>query len=143
MSNPASDPVSGPVSDGRTKIYKLSADGGEFPVGYIGPDSIIYKLRWDEGRPIGRIDEGGRVFRRTTHDERELGTFTPGGKVYSHGLFEGGTIGWVDPDGVVVQAGLILGEEEVGRCEGPAAMAAGAALLLLFLPDEAEANRRQ
>jgi len=72
-----------------------------------------------------------------------LGYFTPDGQVHSHGLFEGGAIGWVDPDGVVVQAGLILGEEEVGRGEGPQWLAAGAALLLLFLPDDAETDRRE
>lgn len=129
--------------EGRTTIRKLTADGSEIVVGYIGSDQVIYKLRWDEGRPVGRVDGDGRVFRRTAHDERELGYFTPQGKVYSHGLFEGGNIGWVDPDGVVVQAGLILGEEEVGSSDGPWPQAAGAALLLLFLPDEAEEDRRQ
>jgi hypothetical protein len=127
---------------GRTTIYKLTADGAELPVGYIGDDDGVYRLQRGEGRMVGRIDAGRRLFRRTAHDERELGYFTPHGKVYSHGLFEGGAIGWVDPDGVVVQAGLILGEEEVGRGEGPALHAAGAALLLLFLPDDAEDNRR-
>lgn len=134
----------------RTTIRKLTADGSETAIGYIGGDGVIYKLRWGEGKPIGRVDGSvdgsvdgkGRVFRRTTHDERELGYFTPQGKVYSNGLFEGGAIGWVDPDGVVVQAGLILGEEEVGIGEGPHLYAAGAALLLLFLPDDAEENRR-
>jgi hypothetical protein len=62
--------------------------------------------------------------------------------VRSHGLFEGGELGWVDPDGVVNRGGLILGEEEVGRVEGPAAAAAAAALLLFFLPEEAEFVRR-
>ena len=42
-----------------------------------------------------------------------------------------------------MQAGLILGEEEVGTSEGPQPYAAGAALLLLFFPDDAEENRRQ
>jgi hypothetical protein len=126
----------------RTTISRLLADGSEVVIGYVGPDAVIYKLRWDEGRPIGRIDDQRRIYRRTAHDERELGYFTPQGQVHSHGLFEGGAIGWVDPDGVVVQAGLILGEEEVGRCEGPALFAGGAALLLLFLPDDAEASRR-
>jgi hypothetical protein len=133
----------GAETDGeRTTIRKLIADGSEIALGFIGSDQVIYKLRWGEGKPIGRIDDEGRVFRRTAHDERELGYFTPQGKVYSHGLFEGGTIGWVDSDGVVVQAGLILGEEEVGSSTGPWPYAAGAALLLLFLPDEAEENRR-
>ena len=60
----------------------------------------------------------------------------------SHGLFEGGELGWVDPDGVVNQGGLIIAEEEVGRVEGPWPEAAAAALLLLFLPDDAEENKR-
>jgi hypothetical protein len=130
------------VDDGRTTIRKFTADGSENIIGYIGSDWVIYKLRWDEGQPVGRIDDEGRVFRRTAHDERELGYFTPQGKVYSHGLFEGGAVGWVDPDGVVVRAGLILGEEEVGSSNGPWPQAAGAALLLLFLPDDAEESRR-
>lgn len=131
-----------------TTIRKRTADGSEYALGYVAPDPngspdlIIYKARWGEGQPIGRIDATGRLFRRTAHDERELGEVTPEGRVRSHGLFEGGYIGWTDPDGVVVQAGLILGEEEVGAVDGPAPFAAGAALLLLFLPDEAEENRR-
>ena len=51
----------------------------------------------------------------------------PAGQIRSHGLFEGGELGWVEADGVVVQAGLILGEEEVGRVEGPDQGAAAAA----------------
>jgi hypothetical protein len=128
--------------DGRTTIRKLTGDGSAVAVGYIGSDRIIYKLRWGEGTPVGRIHPDGRVFRRTAHDERELGYFTPQGRVYSNGLFEGGMIGWVDLDGVVVQGGLILGEEEVGSSDGPWPQAAGAALLLLFLPDDAEESRR-
>ena len=130
------------ATDGRTTIRKLTADGGEIAIGYIGSDGVIYKLRWGEGQPVGRVDGDGHIFRRTAHDERELGYFTPQGRVYSNGLFEGGALGWVDPDGVVVQAGLILGEEEVGTGDGPQLHAAGAALLLLFLPDDAEENRR-
>jgi hypothetical protein len=132
----------GASAEGRTTIRKLTAGGSEIDIGYIGSDGVIYKLRWGEGQPVGRVDGDGRVFRRTTHDERELGYFTPQGRVYSNGIFEGGALGWVDPDGVVVQAGLILGEEEVGTSEGPQPYAAGAALLLLFLPDDAEENRR-
>jgi YD repeat-containing protein len=124
----------------RTAIYKITSDGNEIALGYIGPDLGIYRLTWDEGRLVGRVDTAGRVFRKTTYDERELGVFTPDRRVRSHGLFEGGDLGWVYPDGVVVQAGLILGEEEVGRVDGPQEIAAGAALLLLFLPDDAEAN---
>jgi len=130
----------------QTRILKLSTYGEE-SLGYIGADQGIYKLRWGEGRLVGRIeqnapDQEGLVFRKTAHDERELGHFTAAGQIYSHGLFEGGVLGWVDPDGVVVQGGLILGEEEVGRVEGPQPAAAAAALLLLFLPDDAEANKR-
>ena len=125
----------------RTTIRKRVADGMEITIGYLGADGVIYKRAGSERRPAGRIDAQNRVFRRTAYDERELGYFEPSGHVHSHGLFEGGAIGWVDPDGVVVQAGLILGEEEVGSCEGPQLVAAGAALLLLFLPDNAEENR--
>jgi hypothetical protein len=131
------------MTGGRTTIFKRLADGGELAVGYVAPDGGICKLRWDEGRLVGRVDERRRIFRRTTHDERELGYFSEAGQVHSHGLFEGGAIGWVEGDGVVVQAGLILGEEEVGRSEGPDLYAAGAALLLLFLPDDFEESRRQ
>ena len=125
-----------------THIFKLTPYG-EAQLGYLDGDQIIYKLRWEQGSAVGRVDDQGRIFRKTAHDERELGRFTTSGQVYSHGLFEGGALGWVDPDGVVVQGGLILGEEEVGRVEGPQAAAAAAALLLLFLPDDAEANKRQ
>lgn len=125
----------------QTKIFKLSQHGEE-QLGYLGPDQVIYKVRWEAGIPVGRVDDQGQIFRKTAHDERELGRFTANGQIYSHGLFEGGALGWVDPDGVVVQGGLILGEEEVGRVEGPQPAAAAAALLLLFLPDDAEANKR-
>lgn len=126
---------------GKTEIYKFSADG-EALLGYIDTDQRIYKLRWGAGVAIGRVDPQGRVFRTTRYDERELGQIHATGQVHSHGLFEGGAIGWVDPDGVVVQGGLILGEEEVGRVVGPASGVAGAALLLLFLPEAAELDRQ-
>jgi hypothetical protein len=124
----------------RTTIYKKNLYG-EVAVGYVGADQVIYQLRWDHGVAVGRVNQP-RIWRKTSQDERELGTFTLDGRVRSHGLFEGGAIGWVDPDGVVVQAGLILGEEEVGRVAGPQPAAAAAALLLIFLPDDAEANKR-
>lgn len=130
-------------NEGRTLIRKRMSDGGEFIVGYLGTDGVIDQARRGDGQAVGRVDAERRVFRRTTHDERELGYFTPHGRVHSHGLFEGGAIGWVEPDGVVVQAGLIMGEEEVGSCEGSQFLAAGAALLLLLLPDDAEANRSE
>ena len=91
---------------------------------------------------IGRFDDAGRLFRATLHDERELGTVNEDGMVYSHGLFEGGALGWLEADGVVMQGGMIFDEDEVGRVEGPDAGAAAAALLLIFLPDDAEADRR-
>jgi hypothetical protein len=125
----------------RTTILLKRADGEE-PVGYLSGDGVLYRRQFGLDRAVGRADGQGRVFRQTSHDERELGTFTKDGQIFSHGLFEGGAIGWVDPDGVVVQAGLILGEEEVGRVEGPQLAAAAAALLLLFLPDEREAEKR-
>lgn len=129
------------MAESRTEIFKQTAYGEE-RLGYIDADCVIYKLRWEEGRPVGRVTEGGHIFRNTQHDERELGHVTDDGEIYSHGLFEGGSLGWLDPDGTVIQGGLIFGEEEVGRVEGPHANAAAAALLLLFLPDDAEANRR-
>lgn len=129
----------------RTDIFKTTAYGEE-RVGYVDGDTAtggtIYKMRWQEGQAVGRYDAAGRIYRNTQHDERELGSFTADGTVRSHGLFEGGELGWVDPDGVVVQGGLILGEEEVGRVDGPNEAGAAAALLLLFLPDDAEANRK-
>ena len=126
----------------RADIHKQKAYGANL-LGYIGANQIIYKMRLDEGQPIGRVDEQGHIFRNVSHDERELGSFTPEGTVRSHGLFEGGELGWVDEDGVVVRGGLILGEEEVGSVVGPQPAAAAAALLLLFLPEESEANKRQ
>jgi hypothetical protein len=132
------------TEDQKTYIYK-SSDYGEERVGYIGADNLIYKLRWETGIAIGRIEQRDgliRIFRNTIHDEKELGTVDQHATIHSHGVFEGGELGWMDPDNVVVQGGLILGEEEVGRVEGPQALAAAAALLLLFLPEDAEANRQ-
>jgi hypothetical protein len=109
------------------------------PLGYVGDDKLIYR---QQDLPIGRVDEQNRLFRRTQHDEREVGHVDAQGHVYSHGIFEGGALGWVDPDGVVIQAGLIFGEEEVGFVTGPDLHVAGAALLLIFLPEAQEAARR-
>lgn len=127
----------------RTEIFRQT-DNYERLLGFLdAADQQIYELRGQTQRPVGRIErETGRVFRLTSFDERELGTFTPDGHIRSHGLFEGGELGWVDPDGVVIQGGLILGEEEVGRVAGPDPIPAAAALLLLFLPDEQEENKR-
>ena len=128
--------------DTRTLIYKRTAGGDELLLGYVDETGEIGKLRWGEGVPVGRWDAAGRIFRRTAHDERELGSFDHNGAIHSHGLFTGGALGWVEADGVVIQAGLILGEEEVGRVAGSQPAPAAAALLLLFLPDDAEADRR-
>lgn len=125
----------------KSTIYRTSGDN-QLAIGFIDAEGIIYKLRWDENIRVGRVTEDRRVLRDTRFDEKELGSYTVGGVVHSHGLFEGGEIGWVEPDGTVVQAGLIFGEEEVGRVEGKAQTAAGAALLLLFLPEEQEQTNR-
>lgn len=125
----------------RTTIYrKLSS--GEQAVGYIDPERVIYRLRWELGTRVGRVSADRRVFRDMRYDERELGSFTEDGRIHSHGLFEGGELGWTDSDGTVVQAGLIFGEDEIGRVDGPELAAAGAVLLLLFLPDEQEDAKR-
>jgi YD repeat-containing protein len=125
----------------RTTIYRKGGNS-ERAIGYLDADGIIYKLRWDEGIRVGHVTPDRRILRDTRYDERELGSFSAEGTVHSHGLFEGGELGWVDTDGTVVQAGMIFGEEEIGRVEGPAPIAAGAALLLLFFVDEQEEIRR-
>jgi hypothetical protein len=124
----------------HTRIYRKGSDG-EIEVGFVAADGAIYKLRWGDGVRVGSIQKNN-VFRTTRFDERELGSFSASGTIHSHGLFEGGAIGWVEADGTVIQAGLIFGEEEIGRVEGEAKVAAGAALLLLFLVDEQEESRR-
>lgn len=126
----------------RTRIYRRLADGDEQLVGYLDHDQVIYRRSHGVDTPIGRVD-AGRILRQAAIDELEVGVFTADGRVHSHGLFTGGDLGWVDPDGVVVQAGLILGEEEVGRVEGPYPAAAAAALLLIFLPAAQEEDRRR
>lgn len=124
----------------QTTIYKQTTYG-ERRIGVLGPDGTLLKENGRDEIAVGRVADN-RILRKTTYDEQELGYFTPEGQVHSHGLFEGGPIGWVEPDGVVIQAGLILGEEEVGRVEGTAQNAAAAALLLLFLPDEAASEKK-
>jgi hypothetical protein len=131
-----------PPAEPYTVIARRRA-GGDDLVGFVAQDGQIYRIRWQEGIPVGRVDSQRRVFRYTQHDERELGAFTASGQVHSHGLFEGGPLGWLDPDGTVIQAGLIFGEEEVGFVEGPNAAAGAAALLLLFLPDEQEQQHQR
>ena len=125
----------------RTAIFRKAGDAEE-AIGYLEPSGVIYRLRWESGVRVGRVSDDRRIFRDMRYDERELGSFTDDGRVHSHGLFEGGELGWTEPDGAVMQAGLIFGEEEVGRVEGPQRVAAGAALLLLFLPDEQEDAKR-
>ncbi len=133
-------------TDDRTTIYRTrQLDAGqseEEAVGYIDAGGVIHRFQWGKGLPMGRVESDMRVFRAMQYGERELGQALPTGAVRSTGVLEGGDVGWMDPDGVVMQGGLIMGEEEVGRVQGPLALAAAAALLLLFLPDEAEANRR-
>ena len=137
--------------DERTVIYRTSSDSergenergdSERAIGYVDAAGIIYRLRWNEGVRVGRITEDRRILRDTRYDERELGSYTDEGAIHSHGLFEGGELGWTEADGTVIQAGLIFGEEEIGRVEGNAQAAAGAALLLLFLVDEQEETNR-
>lgn len=125
----------------KTNIYRKIGEQEEL-IGFVGEDAIIYKVRWDNVIRVGRVSTDHRIFRDTRYDERELGSFTDIGIVHSHGLFEGGELGWVEKDGVVIQAGLIFGEEEIGRVEGNAQNAAGAALLLLFFADEQEETNR-
>lgn len=133
-----SDPKTAP---NRSLIFRKT-ETGESLIGYVDADGTIYRLRWDQGIEAGRVSAEGVIFRKTRYDERELGSVNTHGVVHSLGLLEGGELGWVDPDGTVVQAGLIFGEEEVGRVEGDAKDAAGAALLLIFLVDEQEENLR-
>ncbi len=128
----------------RTRILRYIGLEDEEPVGYL-EHGTIYRLRWGEGTAVGRVEpspQGIRILRRTRHGERELGIVDPQGRIHSHGLFQGGLLGWVDAAGQVVRGGLILGQEEVGRVEGPEAHAAAGALLLLFLPDQEERERR-
>ncbi len=130
----------------KTLIYRRrSVDSGpttDENIGYIDDDGFIYRTGWTAAAPVGRVDSDLHVFRTTLHGERELGQALPTGAIRSAGLLEGGDVGWMDPDGVVIQGGMILGEEEVGRVEGPMALAGAAALLLLLLPDEAESDRK-
>lgn len=139
-------------SQERTIIYRITGGRVDSPldssipeeaIGYLTPDGGIYRLKWGEGRLVGRFDAEGHIYRVTAHGERELGMVQEDGTILSAGLFAGGEAGWVGEDGVVVHAGLILGEEEVGRVAGAHALAAAGALLLLFVPDERETAHRQ
>ena len=124
----------------NTEIYKLS-QYGEHLVGTI-EDNTIYATQGHSSNVHGYITDKNRIIRKTAKSEQELGYFTEEGQIISNGLFEGGAIGWVDDDGTVIQAGLIFGEEEVGRVSGSNQLAAAAALLLHFLPLDAEEGRR-
>jgi hypothetical protein len=131
------------LSTSRTDIYKLVDEDARL-VGFIGGDGVIYRARWDSGYPVGRVEEQDnliRIFRSTRHGEKEVGWVDEFGVIYSHGLFEGGRLGWMDTDDYVVQAGMILGDEEVGRVDGPHRRAAAGALLLIFIPEDAEKSR--
>ena len=122
-----------------TSIYKFTSLG-ESQIGQI-ENGKIYEVYGTKHVECGRVSDDLQIFRTRQHDEQELGVVNSDGVVTSHGLFEGGTLGWLEDDGVVIQGGLILGEEEVGRVEGPDAKAAAGALLLYFLPKDAEMNR--
>lgn len=123
-----------------TIIYKKSSYG-EVELGYLDENNDIYANLGRKPQKVGYINDLQQVFRIMQHDDRELGEYTTNGTVRSHGLFEGGELGWIDEDGVVIRAGLIFEEEEVGRVDGQQREAAGAALLLLFLPDDFETNK--
>jgi len=126
----------------RTTIFRYRSSG-EDEVGYVFAEEI-FRLRWGTGVGVGRCERDSdcwRVYRTTRFDEKELGRVTADGVIHSHGLFEGGSLGWLESDGTVVRGGLIFAEEEVGRVDGPQSLAAAAALLLIFVPDEDEANR--
>ncbi|MEM7128811.1 MAG: hypothetical protein AAF702_20930 [Chloroflexota bacterium] len=139
----------------QTKIFKFttpqnssslnsaSSDEGhhERLIGFV-ENGTIYSTAGRQPKEVGRVDSDQHIFRYTRHDEQELGYVTEEAEITSHGLFEGGSVGWMEADGVVVQSGLILGEDEVGRVDGPESLAGAAALLLLFLPDDAEENRK-
>ena len=133
------------MAEPRTLIFRLRGSEQapvEEQVGYVGDDRVVYRLRWGEGREVGRVDSDGHVLRTTAHGERDLGRALPTGTIESSGVLEGGPIGWMEPDGVVVRGGYIFSEEEVGRVEGPDALPAAAALLLIFVAEEEESDRR-
>jgi hypothetical protein len=123
-----------------THIYKITATG-EYLLGHVDEHAVIFSHS-DLTTPLGYVNANGLIFRYRQHDEQELGSISHQGMIHSHGLFEGGPLGWVDPDGVVIRAGLLFGEEEVGRVEGSEVHAGAAALLLIFLPDDQEAQKR-
>lgn len=128
----------------KTLILRYIGLEDEEPIGYV-EDSVIYRLRWEEGIPVGRAErssQGVHILRPIQYGERELGWVDTHGRIFSHGVLEGGPLGWVDATGQVVRSGLILGEEEIGRVKGPEIHAAAGALLLIFLPDEEERERR-
>lgn len=125
----------------ETQILRRT-DTFEDLLGFLAEDLTIHRRRYGTLRVVGRVDENLRVYRASSHGEQVVGEVQPSGAIYSAGLLEGGPIGWMDPDGVVIRGGLILGEEEVGRVEGPRALAAAGALLLVLLPIEEESERR-
>ncbi len=127
-----------------TNIYKLT-EFGEQHVGYLAESdtgTTVVRLEGWTSVPIGRTTPDGRIWRMTQYGEREVGRFSDNGAIRSHGLFEGGELGWIESDGAVMRGGLIFAEEEVGRVEGAQPLAAAAALLLIFLPEDDESNRQ-
>lgn len=137
---------------GATAILRVAGGGaadapalpgvGETLVGYVDGDGGIWRLRMGRPQQVGRCTSARHVMRATAHGERELGQVLESGAVMSVGLLEGGPVGWMEPDGVVIAGGGLIAEQEVGRVEGPLALQAAGALLLLFLPDEREASSR-
>jgi hypothetical protein len=133
------------MSETETRIYRRLGDGDavrEELIGAIDSHGIVFRLGSGRRYPVGRVDQERRVFRTTKYSDREVGSYTAEGRVRSHGLFEGGELGWVDETSVVIQGGLIFGEQEVGSVEGPNPQAGAAALLLLLLPDDSEADKQ-
>lgn len=124
-----------------TIIYKNSASG-EIRLGYLDEENVLFAEMGRKEQKIGYVNSTRNVYQIMQHDDRELGSFTEDGTIRSNGLFEGGELGWVEEDGVVIRGGLIFEEEEVGRVAGPNRAAAAAGLLLLFLPQDFEANKK-
>lgn len=145
--------MEGSMPAGATRIWRVAGGDAaetaptresrrEHLLGYLDEAGAIYRLRLDEGRQVGVATDEGHILRQTEHGLRDLGHVDRTGAIYSVGLLEGGVAGWMEPDGVVLRGGGLFSEIEVGRVEGVRALEAAAALILIFLPDEDESNRR-
>ncbi len=130
------------VAGGSTADAPALPGAGETLVGYVDRDGGIWRVRMAQPQQVGRCTPERQLLRATAHGERELGQVLESGAVMSVGLLEGGPVGWMEPDGVVIAGGGLIAEQEVGRVEGPLALQAAGAMLLLFLPDEREADSR-